>query len=118
MRRVSRSIPCLCLGMNETSSRCTTFQLVATQPTILPMVPTPCLGACCGQSSHFDPKQYTLTERKHFNAYHKLFKLDSKPKSHIEALSTLTDAELKKLMPASLARLADFVIAKVEALQE
>ncbi|HBO5355058.1 TPA: AAA family ATPase [Pseudomonas aeruginosa] len=68
--------------------------------------------------SHFDPKQYTLTERKHFNAYHKLFKLDSKPKSHIEALSKLTDAELKKSMPASLARLADFVLAKVGALQE
>jgi hypothetical protein len=68
--------------------------------------------------SHFAPKQYTLAERKHFNTYHKLFKLDSKPKSHIEALSTLSDAELKKSMPASLARLADFVIAKIEALKE
>lgn len=68
--------------------------------------------------SHFDSKQYTLTERKHFSAYHKLFKLDSKPKSHIEALSKLTDSELKKSMPVSLARLADFVIAKVEGLQE
>ena len=68
--------------------------------------------------SHFDAKQYSLTERKHFIAYHKLFKLDSKPKSHIEALSQLTDKQLKDSMPASLERLADFVIAKVEALQE
>jgi predicted ATP-dependent endonuclease of OLD family len=68
--------------------------------------------------SHFDSKQYSLKERKHFIAYHKLFKLDSKPKSHIEALSKLTDAQLLAAMPESLGRLADFVMAKVEGLSE
>lgn len=68
--------------------------------------------------SHVDSKQYSLKERKHFIAYHKLFKLDSKPKSHIEALSKLTDAQLLAAMPESLGRLADFVMAKVEGLSE
>lgn len=68
--------------------------------------------------SHHDRLQYSLTDRKLFVAYHKLFKLDSKPKSHIEALSKLTDAQLLAAMPNSLGRLADFVIAKVEGLSE
>jgi len=68
--------------------------------------------------SHHDRFQYSLIERKHFVAYHKRFKLDSKPKSHIEALSNLTNAQLIAKMPASLNRLADFVIAKVEGLSE
>jgi predicted ATPase len=68
--------------------------------------------------SHHDRLQYSLTDRKLFVAYHKLFKLDSKPKSHIEALSKLTDAQLLAAMPNSLGRLVDFVIAKVEGLSE
>ncbi|WP_339535479.1 AAA family ATPase [Pseudomonas hunanensis] len=68
--------------------------------------------------SHFKPTQYTATQRKHFIAYHKLFKLDSKPKSHLEALSKLTDEELHNAMPASLSRLVDYVISRVEALHE
>lgn len=68
--------------------------------------------------SHHDRFQYSLIERKHFVAYHKRFKLDSKPKSHIEALSKLTDDQLITKMPASLNRLADFVIAKIEGLSE
>jgi len=68
--------------------------------------------------SHFDSAQYSPIERKHFIAYHKLFKLDSKPKSHIEALSKLTDDELRTNMPESLERLAEFVVAKVEGLSE
>jgi len=68
--------------------------------------------------SHHDRLQYSLTDRKLFVAYHKLFKLDSKPKSHIEALSKLTDAQLLAAMPKSLGRLADFVIDKVEGLSE
>lgn len=71
------------------------------------------LGESC-----FKPTQYTPIQRKHFIAYHKLFKLDSKPKSHLEALSKLTDEELHKAMPASLSRLVDYVIKRVEALHE
>ncbi|AHZ80373.1 MULTISPECIES: AAA family ATPase [Pseudomonas] len=71
------------------------------------------LGESC-----FKPTQYTPLQRKHFIAYHKLFKLDSKPKSHLEALSKLTDEELLKAMPASLSRLVDHVIMRVEALHE
>lgn len=68
--------------------------------------------------SHHDRFQYSLIERKHFVAYHKRFKLDSKPKSHIEALSNLTNDQLIAKMPASLNRLADFVIAKIGGLSE
>lgn len=68
--------------------------------------------------SHFDSKQYALKDRKFFIGYHKRFKLDSKPKSHIEAMSKLTTAELNVTMPPSLARLADYVKAQMEKLQE
>ncbi|AXI64401.1 ATP-dependent endonuclease [Pseudomonas kribbensis] len=71
------------------------------------------LGDACDQ-----PMQYSLAQRKLFISYHKLFKLDSKPKSHIEALSKLDDEALLANMPPSLSRLVDYVIAQCEALHE
>lgn len=68
--------------------------------------------------SHHDASQYTEDERKLFITYHKLFKLGSKPATHINALSKLTDAELLAAMPPSLERLADAVIAKLAELPE
>ncbi|CRP90985.1 hypothetical protein PAERUG_P27_Wales_1_VIM_2_02_11_05776 [Pseudomonas aeruginosa] len=66
----------------------------------------------------FDEKQYTVTERKHFAAYHRLFKVDSKPKSHIEALSNLSDDDLREGMPPSLKRLVKHVIKMARELHE
>jgi len=68
--------------------------------------------------SHHDISQYSEEEQKLFITYHKLFKLGSKPASHINALSRLTDAELLADMPPSLGRLADAVIDKLADLPE
>ena len=100
------------------------FSMLRAYPLAYGMAPEDLVVPKLGQTksvlgdSHHDRFQYSLIERKHFVAYHKRFKLDSKPKSHIEALSKLTDDQLIAKMPASLNRLADFVIAKIEGLSE
>lgn len=68
--------------------------------------------------SHHNPKQYSLSERKLFNTYHKRFKLGSKPTAHIEALSKIDDEMLLNKMPASLDRMADAVISILAELPE
>ncbi|MFT7373638.1 MAG: putative ATP-dependent endonuclease of OLD family [Oleiphilaceae bacterium] len=68
--------------------------------------------------SHDDSAQYILEELELFLPYHRLFKLGSKPAAHIEAMAKLSDDELLANMPASLSRLADAVIAKLESLPE
>ncbi|MNE97844.1 hypothetical protein D3C80_1962620 [compost metagenome] len=68
--------------------------------------------------SFYDEKQYSVSEREYFAAYHKLFKVDSKPKSHIEALSRLTDEDLREGMPPSLKRLVKHVIKMAGELHE
>lgn len=69
-------------------------------------------------SSHHNPKQYSLKERKLFNTYHKRFKLGSKPTAHIDALAQISDKNLLSNMPKSFGRLADAVIAKLAELPE
>lgn len=68
--------------------------------------------------SHHDATQYEDHERELFGTYHRRFKLGSKPAAHLDALANLTDTELLANMPASLARLADAVIARLEDLPE
>ena len=68
--------------------------------------------------SHHDASQYSEDEQKLFSTYHQRFKLGSKPAAHIDALAQLTDGELLADMPASLSKLADAVIAKLEELPE
>jgi putative ATP-dependent endonuclease of OLD family len=75
------------------------------------------IKAVLGDSYH-GVDQYTEKERELFITYHKRFKLKSKPDSHINALSKLSDAELLANMPHSLNRLADAVIAKLAELPE
>lgn len=65
-----------------------------------------------------DASEYTENEQKLFLAYHKLFKLGSKPAAHINALSQLTDDQLLASIPPSLDRLIDAVIAKIAELPE
>lgn len=67
---------------------------------------------------HHDKDQYTAAEHGLFGAYHKCFKLGSKPAAHINALAQLQDKDLLANMPASLGRLADAVIAKLAELPE
>ncbi|MGL6364256.1 hypothetical protein ACSZM1_20770 [Aeromonas veronii] len=68
--------------------------------------------------SHHDASQYSEDEQQLFGTYHRSFKLGSKPAAHIEALAELADEELLANLPASLNRLADAVIAKLEELPE
>ncbi|MDB0510978.1 AAA family ATPase [Ralstonia solanacearum] len=68
--------------------------------------------------SHHDATQYKAAELELFGTYHKRFKLGSKPATHIEALTKLTDADLLAGMPESLGRLADSVITKLAGLPE
>ena len=75
------------------------------------------IKAVLGNSYH-GSDQYNEDELKLFITYHKRFKLGSKPAAHINALSSLTDAELLAGMPASLGRLADAVIVKLADLPE
>ncbi|MBD8605189.1 AAA family ATPase [Pseudomonas sp. CFBP 8771] len=63
--------------------------------------------------NYFNPGQYNEEQQSWFPAYHKLFKLSSKPAAHLDALANLSDRELLKALPASLHRLADRVIERL-----
>lgn len=65
-----------------------------------------------------DASEYGNDEQKLFCAYHKLFKLGSKPTAHINAISKLTDEQLLTDMPPSLNRMIDAVINKLAELSE
>lgn len=73
--------------------------------------------AVLGDSYH-GVEQYNEEEQKLFVTYHKLFKLGSKPAGHINAFSKLTDEDILTAMPASLDRLVDAAIKKLETLPE
>lgn len=75
------------------------------------------IKAVLGDSYH-GIENYAGDEQELFRAYHKIFKVGSKPAAHLGALATLTDTELKKGMPASLARLVDAVKSTLEKLPE
>lgn len=75
------------------------------------------IKAVLGDSYH-GVEQYSEDEQKLFITYHKRFKLGSKPAAHLNALANLSNAALLGNMPASLSRLADAVIAKLEGLPE
>lgn len=66
----------------------------------------------------FDETQYSVDERRYFSAYHRLFKVGSKPKAHIEALSKLSDDDLREAMPPSLKRLVKHVKKLAKELHE
>lgn len=68
--------------------------------------------------NYYGVDQYTEDEQKLFVTYHKLFKLSSKPATHLNALAHLDDDELVANMPASLSLLVDAVIAKLAELPE
>jgi hypothetical protein len=68
--------------------------------------------------SYFEGDQYTDRQKKLFPVYHKLFKLGSKPASHMQALSNLDGDDLDKRMPDSLSRLIDKVREMLEGLPE
>lgn len=68
--------------------------------------------------SHGDASQYSPREQALFATYKRLFKQSSKPATHISALANIEDSVFLSSMPQYLARLADRVKAKLEALPE
>jgi putative ATP-dependent endonuclease of OLD family len=68
--------------------------------------------------SHGEVKQYTAEQQKYFDAYHRLFKLGSKPTAHLNALATLDDFTLDLYVPGVIARMLDQVKKKLAELPE
>ncbi len=62
--------------------------------------------------------QYTDDQLELFDAYHRRFKLGSKPAWHIRAMAALDDAELAADMPAVMTALFDYVETALESLPE
>lgn len=75
------------------------------------------LTAVLGQEYHGED-QYSEKELALFTAYHKRFKLGSKPVTHLSALGSLDDAALAADTPESISRLLDRVDSKLETLDE
>lgn len=65
-----------------------------------------------------DASAYSPDEQALFLAYHRRFKLGSKPAHHVGALAELTDAELEAAMPAAIRRLIEQVAARLRELPE
>lgn len=62
--------------------------------------------------------QYTEEQLELFDAYHRRFKLGSKPAWHIRAMAELDDAELAADMPSVMTALFDYVETALEGLPE
>lgn len=75
------------------------------------------LAAVLGKKRH-GVDQYSEEHQKRFAAYHKRFKLGSKPAAHLEAMADLDDQELIDNMPPRIARLIEAVEARLKGLPE
>jgi putative ATP-dependent endonuclease of OLD family len=76
------------------------------------------LKAVLGKKHDVGGNQYQEDELEYFDAYHRRFKLGSKPVWHIQAMAGLTDEELRDEMPEVLERLLARVRDDLEALPE
>jgi putative ATP-dependent endonuclease of the OLD family len=65
-----------------------------------------------------DAALYTDDEKLLFSAYHRRFKLSSKPARHIAALAKLTDSAVREAMPEPLRRLTTRVATTLSELPE
>lgn len=67
---------------------------------------------------HGEQGQYDATEQSNFEAYHRRFKIGSKPVWHIRAMAELDDETLFAKMPPSLKRLVSQAMAALRAIPE
>ena len=77
----------------------------------------PQVKAVLGKSYH-GVDQYSDKQQKLFITYHKRFKVESKPAHHIQALSVLSDEDIRDNIPESLGRLIERVRQVLEGLPE
>lgn len=75
------------------------------------------IAAVLGKS-HGDVDQYSEDEQQYFDAYHRRFKLGSKPATHLDAMAQLDDATLGSNLPESIGRLLEVVKVKLAELPE
>ena len=75
------------------------------------------LAAVLGKEHHGE-EQYAAEELALFAAYHKRFKLGSKPVAHLSALALVDEAALQADAPEAISRLLDMVETRLEALDE
>lgn len=68
--------------------------------------------------SHGDPSWYSNSEMKYFEDYHSLFKLGSKPASHLAALSNLELSEIEASLPHSYKELVESAKTKLAGVYE
>jgi ABC-type cobalamin/Fe3+-siderophores transport system ATPase subunit len=68
--------------------------------------------------SHGDLSWFSPAEKKYFDDYHRLFKLGSKPASHLEALSRLNIEDIATLLPPSYKEMIAYVQAKLGGIYE
>lgn len=76
------------------------------------------LKAVLGKKHDTVGGQYTEEQLELFDAYHRRFKLGSKPAWHIRAMAAIDDAELAADMPAVMTALFDYVETALEGLPE
>lgn len=76
------------------------------------------IKAVLGKSHDVLEGQYSDEQRSYFDAYHRRFKLDSKPTSHIRAMANLDDEKLIVGMPDVLDRMLDAIEEKLADLPE
>jgi len=75
------------------------------------------LAAVLGKEHHGE-EQYAAEELTLFAAYHKRFKLGSKPVAHLSALALVDEAALQADAPEAISHLLDIVETRLEALDE
>ncbi|RVL57693.1 ATP-dependent nuclease [Sinorhizobium meliloti] len=68
--------------------------------------------------SHGAVDQYDVAQLSYLGAYHKRFKVGSKPVWHIRAMAELDDEALVASLPSSLKRLTDHALAALRAIPE
>lgn len=75
------------------------------------------LTAVLGKKRH-GIEQYNDEHQKHFAAYHRRFKLGSKPAEHLAAMAELDDQNLIDHMPQRITRLIEAVKSRIKDLPE
>lgn len=75
------------------------------------------LTAVLGKKRH-GIEQYNDEHQKHFAAYHRRFKLSSKPAEHLAAMAELDDQNLIDHMPQRITRLIEAVKSRIKDLPE
>lgn len=76
------------------------------------------IKAVLGKNHDVLDEQYSEVEQSYFDAYHRRFKLDSKPTAHIRAIAGMDDDALVDEMPEVLKRMFDAIEAKLADLPE